>query len=471
MSNDKFSGSLKEKLQLICDKIEQILKEYKESKDQNKYFKQTQDIYNINSGSKINVIKKLKQDITLIQNNLEKIYDINKINKIQSEIKKKTSTIKTLSKEQLLLCDLVKKQQESIEDYTSKFTTNKEISEISNNVKFAKEENHMNRETFKLLDAKIKGQLSKIDVLDKKSKIIRQNIEFQQKKQKKEVEKSINGGENEDQNGEENDYKDDLDSLMVTEKMLILEIEDEERNFKNEINQQKGVILNLKERINNLKNKKNEIILKKKNNERKKKIEIIKNKDKKKNKNQNIAENKVSKNNINYKTNNYQINNYKSYKFIYQNNESSQNKNKNENINFYSNTKSNSKPFDIGKFNLMYNNNYSAKIIMDSNTNLSNQKIYSSVYNYNNDTKINKYDEVNQIDKNVSPLKEIEQLQNEIKYALKNNIAALHTQNKETNDEKKDIYVSTKDNIVRINQNSETNNKKSNKPFEKFNFN
>ena len=72
--------------------------------------------------------------------------------------------------------DLVKKQQESIEDYTSKFTTNKEISEISNNVKFAKEENHMNRETFKLLDAKIKGQLSKIDVLDKKSKIIRQNI-------------------------------------------------------------------------------------------------------------------------------------------------------------------------------------------------------------------------------------------------------------------------------------------------------
>ena len=36
---------------------------------------------------------------------------------------------------------------------------------------------------------------------------------------------------------------------------------------------------------------------------------------------------------------------------------------------------------------------------------------------------------------------------------------------------KKDIYVSTKDNIVRINQNSETNNKKSNKPFEKFNFN
>ena len=251
MSNNKLICSLKEKLELICEKIELILKKYKESAKFDKYLKQTQDIYNANSVSKIKVIKNLKQNITLIQNNLDKIYDINKINKIQSEIKKKSQTIKNLSKEQLLLCNLVKKQQESIEDYSSKFTTNKEISDVRNKLKFEKEENHMNRETFKLIEAKIKGQLSKIDVLEKKSKIIRQNIEFQQRKQKKEFEKSINGGENEDQITSEDDInQNDLDYLMVTEKMLILEIADEEGNFKNELNKQNIFIKKMMDKIN-----------------------------------------------------------------------------------------------------------------------------------------------------------------------------------------------------------------------------
>lgn len=62
----------------------------------------------------------------------------------------------------------MKNQQESIDDYSSKFTTNKEIMEVRNKLKFAKEENKMKRETCKLLESKIKGQLSKIDVLEKK---------------------------------------------------------------------------------------------------------------------------------------------------------------------------------------------------------------------------------------------------------------------------------------------------------------
>ena len=349
MSNNKLSCSLKEKLDLICEKIELILKKYKESAKFDKYLKQTQDIYNANSVSKIKVIKNLKQNITLIQNNLDKIYDINKINKIQSEIKKKSQAIKNLSKEQLLLCNLVKKQQESIEDYSSKFTTNKEIFDVKNKLKFEKEENHMNRETFKLIDAKIKGQLSKIDVLEKKSKIIRQNIEFQQRKQKKEFEKSINGGENEDQISSEDDInQNDLDYLMVTEKMLIIEIADEEGNFKNELNKQNIFIKKMMDKINDLKERKATIKIKKKESKRNKKMEAIKIKEKKRT------------------------------------------INKNENLN---NTKSNTKPFDIKRFNLMYSNDYSAKIIMDSNSNLSNPKIFSSVNNYYIERKINKCEE------------------------------------------------------------------------------
>ena len=89
MSKEKINKTIKEKIKLICIKIEQILKEYNESKEKDHNLKQTQDIYNSNSGSKINVIKNLKQNVSLIQNNLDKIYDINKINKIESEIKKK----------------------------------------------------------------------------------------------------------------------------------------------------------------------------------------------------------------------------------------------------------------------------------------------------------------------------------------------------------------------------------------------
>ena len=167
MSKENLGKSIKNKLLLICEKIEQVLKEYNEYIMEGRNLDKIQDKYNINSGSKINIIKNLKQKVSLIQNNLDKIYDINKINKIESEIKKKGIILNQLSKEEDLLHNLVQKQQQSIDDYSSKFTTNKEISEIRDKLKFAKEENHMNRETFKLLNSKIKGQLSKIDVLDK----------------------------------------------------------------------------------------------------------------------------------------------------------------------------------------------------------------------------------------------------------------------------------------------------------------
>ena len=311
----------------------------------------------------------------------------------------------------------------------------------------------MSREAFKLLNSKIKGQLSKIDILEKKSKIIRQNIEFQQKKQKKEVENSMNAGDNEDEIGEESENRDDLNYLMVTEKMLMLEIDEEEKSFKNEINHQNDVIIKLIDRII-------------KEDERMKKIKLNKSKEKHRNKNQN-NENKISRNNIIYKSNDYQKYIYNSNnKFIYKIGESP--KNKNENINFYSNTKSTTKPFDIKKFNLAYNNNLSARLIMDIN----NPKIYSSMYNYNSETKGNKNDD-NQINQQISPLKEIEQLQNEIKYALKNNVAIINIQNieKHNDESNKDGHKNNNDNIIKINQNSDINNKKNSKPFEKFNFN
>ena len=448
MSKEK-QNSIKDKLHLICEKIEQVLKECNETGEQERYLRQIEDVYNINSGSKINTIKSLKGNVTLIQNNLEKIYDINKINKIESEIKKKISTINQLSEEQRVLLKLMKNQQESIDDYSSKFTINKEIMEVRNKLNYAKEENKMKRETCKILESKIRGQLSKIDVLDKKSKIIRQNIEYEQKKQKKEVEKSIklgeNGNEEEGENAEE-----DLESLIVAEKMFILEINDEERQFKNEINKQKEYISILNDKINEINNKRNEIKQKIIEDEKKKKINKIKNKEN----SRTNKKNKTTKVNPNHKSNDYQKNIYKTNKLIYRIEDSPKIKNETKIMN--TGTKSKAKPFDIKKFGLVNNDNNVYSIMKKINSinsinNPSNEKkIYTSLYLED--------------DKKSTALKEIEQLQNEIKYALKNNVAVLHSETGDVQGNENNL-----NNDKKI-QNFDTNNKKS-KPFGKINFN
>ena len=448
MSKEKQTNSIKDKLHLICEKIEQVLKECNETGEHDRYLRQIEDVYNINSGSKINTIKSLKGNVTSIQNNLEKIYDINKINKIESEIKKKISTINQLSEEQSVLLKLMKNQQESIDDYSSKFTTNKEIMEVRNKLKFAKEENKMKRETCKLLESKIKGQLSKIDVLEKKSKIIRQNIEYEQKKQKKEVEKSIKLGEN--GNEEEGENAEDLESLIVAEKMFILEINDEEKQFKNEINKQREYISILNDKINEINYKRNEIKQKIIEDEKKKKINKIKNKEN----SRTNKKNKSTKINPNHKSNDYQKNIYKTNKLIYRIEDSPKNINEAKIMN--TGTKSKSKPFDIKKFGLVNNDNNIYSIMkkinsINSMNNPSNEKkIYTSLYLED--------------DKKPTALKEIEQLQNEIKYALKNNVAVLHS---ETGDLQGNENILNNDKKI---QNFDINNKKS-KPFGKINFN
>ena len=157
---------------------------------------------------------------------------------------------------------------------------------------------------------------------------------------------------------------------------------------------------------------------------------------------------------------------------IYKIGDSPRNKNEIININIYTNNKSSSKPFDIKKFKLINNNDTTEKIILDINNNFSNGKIYSSIYKFNNnDINENKNDNNKKINKDISPLKEIEQLQNEIKYALKNNVVHKENEEIENNEININNYKSNNDNnIVRIIQKSEINNKK-NKPFEKFNFN
>ena len=446
--NVNTNEQLKENLKIICNKIETVLSEFKDIKENNVVNK-TQQIYYNDPNSKINTINKLKQKIDSLQNSLDNLYDINKINKIESEIKKKISCIKKMSEEQSLLCDLIKNQKKDIDDYSSKFKENKEISEMRNKLNFAKEENHLKKESYTVLNAKVKGQMSKIDILEKQMNIIKQNIEYQKNKQKKEVEKSLNFEEDET----EENYKNNLDNYLITEKMLISEIGEEEKNFQNEIYQQNQIIQNLKEKINQLYEYKNQL----KKEGKIKKIKLLKYKSNEKDKNVKNFGNKykTSGKSLDYKV---QINNIK--KFSYKPGESPKNSTQLNNINI----KVNNRPFNAIKFNEIYKNinqqNY-------RNKNKNNDNIYSSFYENSLQSNKNEKTIENKKQKKRSKISnDIEKLRNEIEFTLKNNVVFFNSPSNAKYD--KNILNEEKNYVV--DKNSEINYKNNNKPFEKFNF-
>lgn len=446
--NVNTNEQLKENLKIICNKIETVLSEFKDIKENNVVNK-TQQIYYNDPNSKINTINKLKQKIDSLQNSLDNLYDINKINKIESEIKKKISCIKKMSEEQSLLCDLIKNQKKDIDDYSSKFKENKEISEMRNKLNFAKEENHLKKESYRVLNAKVKGQMSKIDILEKQMNIIKQNIEYQKNKQKKEVEKSLNFEEDET----EENYKNNLDNYLITEKMLISEIGEEEKNFQNEIYQQNQIIQNLKEKINQLYEYKKQL----KKEGKIKKIKLLKYKSNEKDKNVKNFGNKykTSGKSLDYKV---QINNIK--KFSYKPGESPKNSTQLNNINI----KVNNRPFNAIKFNEIYKNinqqNY-------RNKNKNNDNIYSSFYENSLQSNKNEKTIENKKQKKRSKISnDIEKLRNEIEFTLKNNVVFFNSPSNAKYD--KNILNEEKNYVV--DKNSEINYKNNNKPFEKFNF-
>ena len=452
-ANNNDNQQLKENLKMICNQIETVLAEFKDLKEKNNKLK-AQQAYSNDPNSKINTINKIKQKIASLQNSLENVYDINNINKKESEIKKKITLFNKLSEEQVLLSGLLKNQKKDIDAYSSKFKDNKEINEIKSKLNLEKEENHLKRESFKILNAKIKGQLSKIDVLEKQIKIIKQNIEYQKNKQKKEVKNSLAYEEGENDENE----KIDLNDYIATEQQLIYEIGEEERSFLNEIYQQNELIQNIKDEINKYYDHK-----KKQRKEKEEKITQIrliklKNNGKIKKKENTEIKNNIKGSNIDNKIKINNINTFSNKNSVRTKNE----KNPNNNINFRINTK----PFKSIKFNEIYKN------IIGHNTknkNIKNKNIYISFNEKNLEVdkkNIEKYNENLKLKHKSKISNDIEKLRNEITFALKNNVVIF---NKPTNIQDSQIILND-EKINKNENNNELNHKTSNKPFDKFNF-
>ena len=182
------NAEIKEKLLFVCNKIDEVLRQNHEAKTKEIPIKIPEEtfIQDNNSPNYFTKINSLKSQMEQIQKNLEEIYNIDKVNQLESEIKEKEQILKTLKNENKLLNHAVKEQNKGINEYITKFDSTKDIQDLTEQLKKVKEENHSYKTIFKEINNKIKLQSTNIDKLENKCKKIKQNIEFQKKKQMKE---------------------------------------------------------------------------------------------------------------------------------------------------------------------------------------------------------------------------------------------------------------------------------------------
>ena len=176
------SSGIKEQLLFVSNKIDEAIKQYRETKNQEILEKrQKEELLNDNSPNYIGKINSFKSQLESLQKNLEEVYNINKVNQLESDIKKKEKILKELKGERNILKNVVKEQNKGINEYISKFDSTSELKELSDKIKSVKEVNHNHKEIYKEISNKLKLQKSKIDNLEKKCTVIKQNIEFQKK--------------------------------------------------------------------------------------------------------------------------------------------------------------------------------------------------------------------------------------------------------------------------------------------------
>ena len=407
---------IQSQLKFICNKIEDALNTYhikklekeREKEEMNKTGYTQKEIKPVTKE-----INNYKEQTKKIQDELDNVYNNLNIHQIENDIKEKRILLKEIKKDNLLLKKATKGQEKDINEFNNKNYQIDEIEDLKEKIKKSKDALKITKDFYKEQELKLKEQQTQIDNLDKKKRMIKDNIEFQKKKKikneknKKENEKE----EKEKEKGENNYEKEDIYTLDDIKLKLAVEIDNEEKKYKEELNNQKILIESFSKDIEILKIKLKSIEQTKRMDELKKKeAQKIKLKEIKQKKLQNqmmnnnnmikIYQNKkrgYSRDNVNRRFNN--LNNF--------NNNTNNNSqwpelstlnNKKRNFNQFrenKNDKKFSKPFEINKF--------------FQNNNITERRPHTQLGNLN-DRK-----------KKFSTLNQIEQLKFDIQKALNNN--------------------------------------------------
>ena len=288
---------------------------------------------------------------------------MNKVLEIESLYSEKEKQYKELEEENKSLNKVRNHQIKGLEEYQNKVLKRQELNNINQKINRLKSEIKKQREEYKMNETRYKGQLSKIDVINKRCQIIRENINYKKKEKLKEIEifnKYITSDIKENiENDNDNIiklkeiYKEKYDNFHSDEKEYQLAIKQQEKN-KEKIQKDIEILkIKINENLRNIIiNQEKEKELLKRTNLKEKKLNLINNNNKKKFINSYSYDNNtfLTGNNYNFSNNNpnfllNQINNRyentslenKDKKFKYQP--------------FNSNNRKNKKiPFDINKF-------------------------------------------------------------------------------------------------------------------------
>ena len=438
VNNSQFN-LMKNHLKLICNKIEEGLDNYhkiKDEKDKNENYLQN-FFSNLEINKLIKEIISYKKQIENIQYQLENVYNIIKINQLESLIKKKKGIYQKIKNENKTLKNLIKDQSKGIDEYLFRFDNTNEIEEVSKKIKIERDEMRMNKEMNRAIESKIKSQYNKKELLEKKIQTLKENIDYYKKKK-------INEKDEENFNiKEENEIKKLEENKKILEEENLIEL----KRYKLEIRNQNSTINELNDEIQN-------ILLNIKGIEQQKKIDELKKKEikriklMKRNKSQNILN----------------INNNKIKNLDRIRNLSRDNIRKNNNDilliktpTFKNNGEKIIRPFEINKFNKI---NLFPKKINKIIPNNNNYKRKGDIHEVGNEYEINK---LNYINSN-KVVEEIENLKNEIQYTLKNDIFIDNHSNYKLNikNEKKNEEKINEENTNVINQCNDFSDNKNN---------
>ncbi len=165
---------------------------------------------------------------------MEGFYNLRKLEGIENDIKSKRDILNSLKYENNVLNNINKNQTKAKAQYEQKFENKNEIKILQEKLRLLKEEYKYSKDVQKTTDMKLKNQNTLINSLEEKCSKIKENIEFKKRS-------STAQGKTDSYNKE-----DDLEEKI---KYLELQINNEEKNYKNEMIKQQGIINKISEEL------------------------------------------------------------------------------------------------------------------------------------------------------------------------------------------------------------------------------
>ena len=419
---------IQSQLKFICNKIEDALNTYhikKLEKEREKEEMNKTGIKNLEIKPIAKEINNYKEQSKKIQDEIDNIYNNTMIDDIENRIREKRNYIKEIKRENQILKKATIGQEKDINEFINKNNNVDETENLKLQIKKLKEALKITKDFHKEQEIKLKEQQNQIDTLEKKKKLIKDNIEFKKKKMKNEKNKKDN---EDNENKEENYEKYDIYTLDEKKYELASQIDIEEKKYKEQINNQKILIDSFNKDIEILK-------IKLKSIEQNKKMEEIKKKEEKKIKLKEIKNKKLQNEMMN---NNNMIKNYQVKRRGYSRDSNNSRFNNLNNIYNNNNTHNN-------QLSILPNINNNKRNFNQFRTNKTPNKIDKKFKKpfeigtfFQNNTRTqrrphtqlgNVFDRRNKL----STLNQIEQLKNDIQNTLKNNAFIIEDKNNSNN--------------------------------------